>query len=151
MEYTNILKQLRENYQLTQEEVAKILKISRGLYSQYEISDKIIPLKHLNTLCNYFNISFDYIFNFTKQTNYNNSKENLDAIEIGNRLKDFRKENKITQDKLAKELNTSHSVISAYEKGKTIILTSFLYALCKKYNISADYLLGKINEPKYLK
>ena len=43
------------------------------------------------------------------------------------------------------------SMSDPYEKGKTLILTSFLYTICKKYNISADYLLGKIDEPKYLK
>lgn len=82
-------------------------------------------LKHLNTLCNYFHISFDYVFNLTNQINYNNSKEKLNVIEIGNRLKDFRTENKITQNKLAKELNTSRSVISAYEKGKTLSYGQF--------------------------
>ena len=36
------------------------------------------------------------------------------------------------------------------EKGKYLISIPFLYTICKKYNISADYLLGKIDNPKYL-
>ena len=47
-------------------------------------------------------------------------------------------------------LNTVHPVISNYESGKFLIATPFLYTICKKYNISADYLLGKIDNPKYL-
>ena len=70
---------------------------------------------------------------------------------LSKRLKDFRKENKITQKKLAQELNTSQSTIADYERGKNMIPTPFLYTICKKYNISADYLLGRINNPKYLK
>ena len=70
-------------------------------------------------------------------------------MNYGTRLKEFRKENKITQDKLASILNTNQSVIANYERGRTIIATPFLYTICKKYNISADYLLGKINTPKY--
>ena len=62
----------------------------------------------------------------------------------------FRKENKVTQVKLATILNTVQPVIANYEKGKFLIATPFLYTICKKYNISADYLLGKINEPQEL-
>ena len=150
MDYTNILKQLREEKNLSQKDIAYILGISRGLYSQYEIADKIIPLNHLEKLSNYFNLPINYLLGLDNDKQKQNLKEinnNLFSI----RLKEFRKENKLTQEKLAKELNTSHSVISAYEKNKTLILTSFLYTICKKYNISADYLLGKINNPKHLK
>lgn len=151
MEYTDTLKQLRETNNITQEELANILNITRGLYSQYEIADKIIPLNQLNKLSNYFNVSIDFLLGINKNKIYSNIKEKINNELFGSRLKDFRKEHKLTQEKLAKELNTSHSVISSYEKGKTLILTSFLYTICKKYNISADYLLGKIDEPKYLK
>ena len=151
MEYTDTLKQLRETNNITQEELANILNITRGLYSQYEIADKIIPLNQLNKLSNYFNVSIDFLLGINKNKIYSNIKEKINNELFGSRLKDFRKEHKLTQEKLAKELNTSHSVISSYEKGKTLILTSFHYTICKKYNISADYLLGKIDEPKYLK
>ena len=33
--------------------------------------------------------------------------------------------------------------ISAYESGKTTILTAFAYEICKRYNISMDYLCGR--------
>ena len=59
----------------------------------------------------------------------------------------FRKSQKLTQVKLASILNTVQPVIANYEKGKNLIATPFLYTICKKYNISADYLLGKIDEP----
>ena len=150
MEYTSILKQLREENNMTQNDIANILGISRGLYSQYEIADKIIPLNHLEKLSNYFNLSINYLLGLDSNKQARNLKE-LNSELFSVRLKEFRKENKLTQEKLAKELNTSHSVISAYEKNKTLIITSFLYTICKKYNLSADYLLGKIDEPKYLK
>ena len=151
MDYTKRLKLIRENKNLTQKDIANILEITRGLYAQYEIADKIIPISHLNTISNYFNISIDYLLDLNSKQKYPKSKKEIDIEKFSIRLKEFRKENKLTQEKLAKNLNTSHSVISSYESGKTLILTSFLYTICKKYNISADYLLGKIDEPKYLK
>ena len=151
MEYTTIIKELREELNIKQKEIANILNISRGLYSQYEIADKIIFVYHLNTLSNYFNVPIDYLLGLTSQKKKVTSKSQIDINSFAQRFKIIRKELGLTQEKLANFLNTSHSVISAYENGKTLILTSFLYNFCLKYNISADYLLGKTNEPKFLK
>ena len=138
------LKKLRERHGYTQLEMANLLGIDRSQYGKYENEYTTIPIKHLNTLCNYYNVSIDYIFDFTKNPNYKNSSLNINSIESGKRLKEFRKEHKLTQTKLANILNTSFSNISSYERGINIIATTYLYAICKKYSISADYLLSKI-------
>ena len=148
--YKERLKRLRERMGKNQIDIANLLKIDRSQYGKYENEYMTIPIKHLNTLCNYFNISLDYIFSLTDNKQYNNSKNDINLLESGKRLKEFRKENKITQTKLADFLTTSFSNVSAYERGINIISTTYLYAICKKYNISADYLLGKIDSPKYL-
>lgn len=67
------------------------------------------------------------------------------------RLKDLRKEKGLTQEQLANEIKIARSTINDYENKNKIIATPFLYQICSKYHISADYLLGKINKPKYLK
>ena len=151
MNYGTIIKKLREEQNKTQQEIASILGIARQTYNHYEIQDSIIPLKHLNNLANYYNVSIDYIFELTKQRKYSNFKKEININLSKERLKAFRKEQKLTQVKLANILNTFHTVIVDYEHGKNLIATPFLYTICKKYNISADYLLGKIDEPKYLR
>lgn len=150
MNYGTIIKKLREEQNKTQQEIASILGIARQTYNHYEIQDSIIPLKHLNNLANYYNVSIDYIFELTKQRKYSNFKKEININLSKERLKSFRKEQKLTQVKLANILNTFHTVIVDYEHGKNLIATPFLYTICKKYNISADYLLGKTNDPKYL-
>ena len=150
MNYGTIIKKLREEQNKTQQEIASILGIARQTYNHYEIQDSIIPLKHLNNLANYYNVSIDYIFELTKQRKYLNFKKEININLSKERLKSFRKEQKLTQVKLANILNTFHTVIVDYEHGKNLIATPFLYTICKKYKISADYLLGKINDPKYL-
>ena len=144
------LKELRLDNELLQKDLAKILNISEITYTHYESEYYIMPLKYLIILCDYFNVSLDYIFSFTNEKNYNNIIANYSLNDIKIRLKEFRKENKVTQDILANDLNTNRSVIANYERGRTLIATPFLYTICKKYNISADYLLGRIDEPKYL-
>ena len=151
MLYGNKLIELRESIQLKQKDLAKLLNVDRSVYGRYEKEYQIMPIKHLNYLGNYYKVSLDYIFEFTNIYQYENTKLEINLEIMKNRLKEFRKENKLTQEKLAYILNTSQSTIADYERGKNIIPTPFLYTICKKYNISADYLLGKTDTPKYLK
>lgn len=144
------IKDLRIKSNLTQKELSLKIGLNNTLYNKYENNYNTIPLIHLNTICNFFNVSIDYIFSNNKIENYQKSYPKIDKIICGKRLKEFRKEQKLTQTNLAIFLNTTHSVIADYEKGRFLISTSFLYAICKKFNISADYLLGKIDKPKYL-
>lgn len=151
MNYGNKLKELRTENLYTQEYMAQKLNIKRSTYKEYELQNSIIPIKHLNELCNFFNISIDYVFNLTNLKNYENSKQSININLSAKRLKEFRIENKLTQKELAKMLNTDISLPSKYERKIYPIATSYLYTICKKYNLSADYLLGKINYPKYIK
>ncbi len=135
---------LREEKDLTQQDLAKILKVNRVAISQWETGKEVISLLKLNEYANYFNVSIDYIVGFTNVKNYKNITPSIDKKIVGKRLLEIRKENKLTQEDVAKFLNTTHSTISAYESGKTLILTTFAYQLCAKYNISLDYLCGRI-------
>ena len=145
MEYKINLKQIRELHNLSQNNIANILGINRTVYTKYENGYEIIPIKHLLTFCNHFNIGIDEIFELPINKHKNIKKE-IDCKLIGTRLKEWRKENKITQDKLAKELSTTGTVICGYESGRRIIATPFLYQICHKYHVSADYLLGRIDD-----
>ncbi len=151
MEFETRLRKLRIEKNITQEELANAIDISRVQYNQYENNYYNIPIKHLIALSEYYNVSIDYIVKLNDTKTYKNFRKGFNNIESGRRLKEFRKEKKLTQVKLASILNTTFSNLAFYEKGRNLIATPFLYEICKKYNISADYLLGKIDEPKYLK
>ena len=148
MNYGIRLFQLRDRMGLTKVEMANLLKISDSLYSRYEKEKQTIPIKHLNELCNYFDVSLDYIFGFSDERKYKHYKAKINLHLSAERLKKLRKENGLTQLKLSEILNTDNSMISKYERALYPIATSFLFDLCKKYHISADYLLGKTNSPK---
>ena len=110
--YNKRIIELRDNKNIKQYEIANILNIYSGTYNQYETEYTIIPLKHLIKICDYFKVSLDYIFTFTNTKKYNGLGTDYTKNLVGIRLKEFRKENKITQIKLAAVLNTTHSVIA---------------------------------------
>lgn len=63
------LKDLREDKDLFQKDIAKLLNISQQYYSEYENGKRPIPVEYLITLARFYNTSIDYIVGFT-----NNSK-----------------------------------------------------------------------------
>ena len=136
---------LREYKDLSQIKLADSLGITQQTYSLWEKGTKIIPLKHLNNLSNFYEISMDYIVGLTDEKNNSGiiKLTELNKNEIGSRIKKIREDNNLTLRDLAKELNTTSSTISAYETGKTLILTAFAYQICIKYNVSLDWLCGK--------
>ena len=150
MNYGIKLKDLRDLYEVTQKDIAKVLNVSRSTYNQYEQQYDIIPIKHLNQLCNHFKISFDYVFDFTTIKRYKDEIDKIDTKISGERLKELRKEFNLTQAKLAKKINIANTIISEYERGHYPISTATLYSLSNKFHISSDYLLGKTNKIKYL-
>ncbi len=134
---------IRIDADLNQEEMAEILKTTQSNYSRWENGTELIPLRKLTLLCNYFNVSMDYAIGKTREEN-GNGKHEINLKVIGSRLQTIRKKFNLTQTDLAEMLNTSQSTISAYENGKTIILTAFALEIVEKYNISLDWLCGRI-------
>ncbi len=134
---------IREENDMTQKEIANILEVKQSVYSRWENKVEIIPLPKLIRFCNYFNLSLDYICNLSDAKYINLTNIEINKKNIGNNIITFRNNNKISQKDLASFLNTTPSTICAYEKGKTLILTSFAYQICKKYKISMDWLCDR--------
>lgn len=65
--YTKRIRDLREDMDLTQSQVAKVLHTTQGYYSKYELGKREIPLHHIITLCKLYDVSADYILGFTNE------------------------------------------------------------------------------------
>ena len=57
----NRIKDLREDHDLDQKEICKILGISQQYYSRYERLEIEMPIRHYITLAKYYNVSIDYL------------------------------------------------------------------------------------------
>ncbi len=72
-------------------------------------------------------------------------------MKLAQRLRNIREDHDLTQTDIAKILNTSQTVYSRYERDERTLPTEMLFILAQYYNISADYLLGLIDEPRKIK
>ena len=76
--YLRRLKDLREDNDLTQETISKMLKITRPQYSLYETGKRDIPIDLLSILAKFYNTSIDYIVGETDIINrYPKKKKNV--------------------------------------------------------------------------
>ncbi len=63
--YVKRIRDLREDADLTQTEVAEYLGTSQTMYARYERGANEIPVRHIIKLCNYYRVSADYILGIT--------------------------------------------------------------------------------------
>ena len=56
---------LREDNDLTQQQLAEVLGTSQTMYARYERGANEIPLRHMITLCKFYNVSADYFLGTT--------------------------------------------------------------------------------------
>ena len=61
MTYVKRIRDLREDHDKTQQDIADILGTSQTMYARYERGANEMPIRHLIVLCKYYGVSADYI------------------------------------------------------------------------------------------
>ncbi|MBS6444227.1 MAG: helix-turn-helix transcriptional regulator [Ruminococcus sp.] len=69
MYYIQRLRDLREDNDLKQSDIASLLQTTQPQYSRYENGDREIPVRHLITLADFYQVSIDYILGRTDRKN----------------------------------------------------------------------------------
>lgn len=67
MNYIKRIRNLREDSDKTQQEIAEILGTSQTMYARYERGANEMPVRHLITLAKYYNVSLDYLCGLTNK------------------------------------------------------------------------------------
>lgn len=138
------IKDLREDNDLTQKDIANYLKVYRSTYAKWEDGTNKIPLEKLDMLSLKYNVSLDYLLGLT-----NNKREYNIRIFNKNiflsRLKQERKKKKYSQNSIANILNITKATYSKYELGIITPSIDKIIILANLYKVSIDYLIGKIN------
>lgn len=67
MDYVVIMRGLREDNDVKQREVAEYLNIDQRVYSRYERGQNAMPVRFIPLLCDYYNVSADYLLGRSKE------------------------------------------------------------------------------------
>ena len=136
------IRDLREDHDLKQFEVAKILGVKRTTYAMWDLGDVDFPMEKLVELARYFHTNVEYMLNLTSDNREVFYEKDITVEFIGNQLKRYRLKLKKTQREFAKVLNIRQSSYSYYEDGKTRIPTNKLVLLAMTYHIPINYICG---------
>lgn len=93
MEYYQILKNLREDNDMTQKKISEKLFLGKNTYYNYENGKREMPFLLVAELAKLYKVSLDYIAGFTKDKGgqHNNTEEEQKIIDLYNSLNDKRK------------------------------------------------------------
>ncbi|MDE6869886.1 MAG: helix-turn-helix domain-containing protein, partial [Clostridia bacterium] len=76
------------------------------------------------------------------QVFYDKIQYNINMMSIGKRIKDLRLDRNLSQTEFAVRIGTTQDSISLWENDKRLPDTIYIINICKEFNVSADYLLG---------
>lgn len=65
--YVEIMRELREDHDFTQRQIAAFLGTTQQVYSRYEKGENELPIRHLIALCRYYRVSADYFLGLSGQ------------------------------------------------------------------------------------
>lgn len=131
----NNLKSCREELEITQEELGKVLGVSRKTVTGWENNYDSMPLTKLVKFSNLYKYSIDYILGLSNENNFQKI-DKIDKKNIGKNLKILRTNLQMTQQQLSDECMISQTTYSNYETGQYLITTLTLYTICYKHNMS---------------
>src|SRR5574344_454005 len=127
------LRNSRENMDLKQKDIAEMFGVHFATVSGWETGKDTIPLERLIEYANRFNFSLDYLFGITKQNDTSYLPLEIDLNVIAQNLRKIRKSHNLTQEDVAKKINTSQASYAHYENSVNLIPTTFLYNLTDIY------------------
>lgn len=137
-------KESREILDIKQKDIAEYFNVNFSTVSGWETGKDTIPLRRLIEYANHYNYSLDYLFGITRDSNNKYLPLEIDLELIATNLRKIRKKHNLTQEDVAKKLNTTQASYAHYELAQNLIPTAFLYNLTKIYKpFSIDQLLGR--------
>lgn len=136
------IRDLREDHDLKQYEVAKFLGVKRTTYAMWELGDVNFPIEKVVKLARFFHTNVEYMLELTPDKREVIYDKDITQKFIGEQLKRYRLRLRKTQKEFADVLNIRQSSYSYYEDGKTRIPTNKLVILAKTYHISLNLVCG---------
>lgn len=134
---TTRIKDIREDNDITQEQMANILGVNRSTYSMWEIGLSFMSVEQLCKFANYFNYSINYVLGLSNNRK-NNENNIFDYKNLGCNIKKLRIKCNYSQIELAKKMKVTQACVVRWEKGITKISLPNLYELSKIFKASLD-------------
>lgn len=129
---SNRLKEIRQKNCLTLEKLGQKVNIPKNTLSRYESGKREPKIETWKKLADYFNVSTSYLMG-------------LNSNSFGNRIKELRIKNGLSQAELAEKIGVKDNTICQYEKGKRHPNDKIWRKIADCFNVSIPSARGEIN------
>ena len=142
------LKMLRKKKGLTQQEVAELVHVERGVYTNWELGNRNPNYENLSMLVCIFDVSLDYLLGdyleiskerYLKLKKQKEEKKNLFSV----RLKELRLKKGLTQTELGEKVGVKQSTFTNWENGKREPNFETIIKIADLLEVSVDWLFGR--------
>lgn len=141
--YFNNIKKLRENHELTQQQVANILNCKRSTYNGWERGAVMIPINIADKLSLYYKVKLSYIIGIDSSFTIKKKIKSMDYQKMLQNLAQLKKDNKHTYEEIGEKIGCTKSTCLRYFTGEITIPMDKLIFLSKLYQVDIDKLCNK--------
>lgn len=141
--YFNNLKKVRNDKDITQEEIAKILKVNRSTYKNWENGIVMIPIEIADELSIFYNVRLSYILGLECKKKLDVKIEKMKYDVLLKNLSVLKKENHNSYEEIGTYIGCAKSTCQRYFNGIVKIPMDRLILLAALYDIDLDKLCGK--------
>lgn len=150
--YVERMRELREDNDLSQEDVAKVLNTTQQTYSRYEMGINELPIRHLLTLSQFYHVTADYLLGRDGPTGSGaTGRDLLSAAAVGRAIAKARKDRKMTQEELCGLAAITRFQLSAMEQGRKKPTLEILWRVAAALKLRPSGLMALIEEEQEIK
>lgn len=143
MYYYSRVREVREDFDMSQKQAAAILKISPQQYQLYESGKREMPMHLFIKLADYYEVSIDYLAGIDKN-DYNEYLTKQKEISFYyQKIRDIREDNDMNQQQVADILGITRQQYQLYESGRREMPMHHFITLAEHYGVTIDYLVGR--------
>ncbi len=138
------IKDVREDNDYTQNELADKLNVNRSTYANWENGDKLIPLEILDKISVLFNVPFSYLLNNESIKDKTIKIKKLDYDYLLSKLNTIKKNKKYSYQDIGDAIGVTRGTAYKYYNNIMKIPVDKLILLSEFVDSNIDKLLGKI-------
>ena len=144
--FNNQLKTLRQEYNLSQQELADKIGISKSSINMYERGEREPGIETVKRIADFFNVDVDYLFGVSDIKKRREFKVTRTNKSIAHNIRHHREQSNLSQKELADLLGIDEAVVADLESSKSTLKKDMLYKICDVLHLIPSNIMPRDDE-----
>ena len=144
--FNSQLKILRQEYNLSQQELADKIGISKSSINMYERGEREPGIETVKRIADFFNVDVDYLFGVSDIKKRREFKVIRTNKSIAHNIRHHREQADLSQKELADLLGVTEAEVADLESGKSTLKKDLLYKICDVLHLIPSNIIPRDDE-----